>query len=54
MDRPGANLLRIIGIATTWLGLLALAAVALATSYAEQGKPKVSYAALAPEGTKLS
>ena len=54
MDRPGANLLRIVGIATTWLGLLALAAVALATSYAEQGTPKVSYAALAPEGTKLS
>ncbi len=54
MDRPGANLLRIAGIAVTWLGLLALAAIALATSYAEQAKPKVSYAALALDGTKLS
>lgn len=54
MDRPGANLLRIVGIATTWLSLLALAGVALATSYAEQAKPKVSYAALALGGTKLS
>ncbi len=54
MDRPGANLLRVAGIAITWLSLLALAAVALATSYAEQAKPKVSYAAVALEGTKLS
>ena len=54
MDRPGASRLRIAGIAITWLSLLALAAVALATSYAEQAKPKVSYAALASETTKLS
>ncbi|MDP8914540.1 MAG: MAPEG family protein [Pseudomonadota bacterium] len=54
MDRPGANLLRVAGIAITWLSLLTLAAVALATSYAEQAKPKVSYAAVALEGTKLS
>jgi uncharacterized membrane protein YecN with MAPEG domain len=54
MDRPGANLLRVVGISTTWLCLLALAAVALATSYSEQARPKVSYAALALGGTKLS
>ena len=54
MDRPGANLLRVVGISATWLCLLALAAVALATSYAEQARPKISYAALALGGTKLS
>ena len=54
MERPAPNLLRMGGIAITWLCLLGLAGYAIALSYAEQAKPKVSYAALAPGGTKLS
>lgn len=44
LDRPGANLLRVGGIILTWLCLLALAGAAIATSYAHQARPKVTYA----------
>ena len=54
MERPAPNFLRMGGIAITWLCLLGLAGYAIALSYAEQSKPKVSYAALALGGTKLS
>jgi uncharacterized membrane protein YecN with MAPEG domain len=54
MDRPGARVLRTAGIVVTWLALLVLAGAAIAASYAEVGRPKVSYASSAPGGTKLS
>ena len=45
MDRSGANLLRVVGIASTWIGLLILAAYALALPYLEGGlRPAITYA----------
>lgn len=54
MERPAPNLLRMGGVLVTWLCLLGLAGYAIMLSYAEQAKPKPSYAASAPAGTKLS
>lgn len=53
MDRSRSNILRIAGIVVTWATLLILAGAAIAASYAESAKPKASYAASAPGGTKL-
>jgi len=47
MDRPAPNALRIAGASLTWILLLLLAGVAIATAYAEQSRPKVTYAAAA-------
>jgi uncharacterized membrane protein YecN with MAPEG domain len=45
MDRPAPNALRVIGTILTWLLLLLLAGVAIAAAYAEQARPRVTYAA---------
>jgi uncharacterized membrane protein YecN with MAPEG domain len=48
MDRPGASLLRIIGILVTWLCLLGLAAYALYLPYRQRSLPApVTYAGAA-------
>lgn len=39
MDRPGANLLRLVGIALTWLVMLGLAVYALTIPYLDHPKP---------------
>jgi hypothetical protein len=48
MDREGANVLRVAGIVTTWLGLLALAAYALWIPYGEKGRQPAPTFAAAP------
>jgi uncharacterized membrane protein YecN with MAPEG domain len=63
MDRPGGNMLRIIGVVITWAVLLALAGYALAIPYMDRGKTQtITYAAaafspfpaFASGGTKLT
>ena len=54
MERPAPNLLRMGGIAVTWLCLLGLAAYALSIPYLQRSQPApVSYASSAPGGMKL-
>jgi uncharacterized membrane protein YecN with MAPEG domain len=47
MDRPAPNAFRMIGALLTWILLLVLAGVAIATAYTEQSRPNMSYAASA-------
>ena len=55
MERPAPNLLRMGGIAVSWLCLLGLAAYALSIPYLQRSESApVSYASSAPGGTKLS
>jgi uncharacterized membrane protein YecN with MAPEG domain len=58
LDRGGTNMLRIVGIAVTWLVLIGLAAYALAIPYLDSGRPApATYAGVATSssgGTKLS